>query len=149
MHLSLTVHENNLVFFTSENSTKLLRPNSQFQGLNILSATTMTFDKLLDIFSGNPLISKLKMRTCIIDPNAGMSAEAANRLMNEHPLIKELDLPNIFADIALILIRNLKSMKQLSFHLKNQNECQFMLSQLDNKWKHDISSESSLHYHYI
>lgn len=128
-----------LGYFTSQNVTKFLYANPQLQILTIYSdnsSTNTEFGKLLNMFSKNPCITKLKVGECL----SYVNEDEANQLLLEHPLIEVLDLQDIAfsVDSALILIRKLESLTVFKFCVKRRGEYDRLVSQLDiSKWTHN------------
>lgn len=144
-HLSIKIQGLN-GHFTNENVTDFLHANPQLESLTIYSDNPITktpFGMLLNMINRHPMIRKFKLGECLADVN---KAEV-KRLINEHPLMEELDLQEISfssAD-ALTLLRNLKSLKLFILRLPNRFECSSLVRQLTRGWKHHFMSEERTH----
>lgn len=123
------------VSFTPEMAMKLLNANPHLKRLDI--GLAQTFDKILNVISGNPSISKLTIHGKF---NEDVNEAELNHFASKFPLIEELSIYEYgyIANNANLLIRQLNSLKQFTFWPKDQTECDRILNQLD-KWQHEIS----------
>lgn len=123
----------------------LLLANRQLQGLKVFlhSKSRITIAKLLDMISGNILISKLEIENSNCGKNmtnVNVSASELSRLANEHPVLVELTLSaySLTADVAIAFIGQLPLLNSFEFRIKGNVEYDRLLAQLDGKWKHIV-----------
>lgn len=133
------LEELSLLYCSIENAANLLQANRQLKLLVIVTKFVITFDKLLDMLSRNPLILQLK----IFGGDADTNLIQLNRLISEHPLIEWLVLHEyrIAADDAIMLIRQLNSLKYLHFRVKDRSKWDRLVKQLDNEWNQNVSND--------
>lgn len=104
--------------------------------LNTQLFLKISLDEILDMISGNPLISKLSVSQQSID----VTTAELNRLICEYPLIEELSFGNyrfIKAADALMLIQQLHFLRKFSFVIKNR-EWDLVRYRLNKKWTNHI-----------
>lgn len=133
--------------------TDLLHANKQLQSIKFSfgNYSKLTMSKLLDMISGNKLISELmvtKRNNTVIDVNASELL----RLASEHLTLIKLDLQPCLLEVddAIAFIGILNSLKLFKFQVENHSEYDRLLSKLDSEWKHELSiDEDNIGHHII
>lgn len=146
-HLTLKVHAFNGTFenkFTTKNASRFLRANRQLQSLDIFSSEKITFSELLKIIHNNSALLKLQMSGEDTDTNVF----DVEKLVNEHPLIEEIYLPNcIFTvDNAIKLIGQLNALKEFEIQFRLGYDHDKFVQHLGDKWQHSVTSRDSHHF---
>lgn len=120
------------------NYVEFVRANPQLKTIEFTSRR-MAMKRSLDVIEHNHSISKLeishscRVAVCVY-PND------AKRLVRDHPLLIEVDLPwhQFKADGAIILVRQLNALKIFRFAVNSQSECDDILKQLDCEWNYEV-----------
>lgn len=133
------LHPKDLVisnFFQNDIAANLLHANPQLHSLELIPNTIIALNDLLDMLSASPSIVMLQVRSKIED----VSEVTWNRFVAEHPLMQELVLlkTQFTADRAIMLVRQLNSLKRFEFRVKNRSECDRLVGLLYNEWQHNV-----------
>lgn len=132
--LSIWIGEQSITY---EQAEKLLHANQQLKKLAIDSIPLMALDKLFNMISANPSLSKLNVYGLI----EYVDVVELNPFIGEYPLLIEelrLGIYRLTPEVAMIIINKLKSLKSFLFRVKDRSDCDRFLNQLDNKWQHNV-----------
>lgn len=139
-------HLKHLRLFVDENSKNdFLQANPQLQSISLFCDVEMSMDKLLDLISENPSISKLK----ICGDFVAVTTADVNRLINEHPSIEFLICPSplFTANHVITLIQQLNTLKNFEMCFWDESQSDLLLNELDQmaeEWKYEhICDEDS------
>lgn len=118
-------------YFTRENATKFLHANPQLESLTLYSDNSISrteFSEVMDMLHPHSVVTKLKVGEFW----ACVNVDEAKRFTAEHPVIEELCLQDVIfsENSALIVLRNLKSLKRFDFSMKTQPECNSLVRRL-------------------
>lgn len=126
--------------FTKREAATLLQSSHQLRCVEIDTPSGrqgMTFNTLLNIVAGKSLIEELSLKMDKYSKVVKLSE--VQRLINEHPLLVELYLPNYKFTVAnlLLVIRQLNSLKKFYFQLNDVSEYEHFSTQFrsDGEWK--------------
>lgn len=124
---------------TMMKANRLLRWNPQLHSLviHVNSAQNIGMIVLLDIIKANPEIRNLKMIHNFYWNFTDVNTTNIQRLMREHPSLVELDLISfrISPGDAILLVRQLNSLKQFRFGIADRLEYFRFVHQLDIQWR--------------
>ena len=126
--------------FTMNGLSNLLHANRQLNSLRVLFPVrfeSITLRTITNMIAENPLITNVWISS---RPEINVSTNELWQFANERPSMIELNLPRytIEVDDVVLFIRQMHSLKQFWFKLKDHNECDRLVNQLNNEWKHTI-----------
>lgn len=134
--------------FTLEKAVNLSRANRQLLSLEIEPFVGMRLDELLNTIKENK--SELRKLVFGVPYRAYRYDEVIkkvekvelHRLAKQYPSMQELYLTGyqFTAEDAIYLTGELKSIKHLTFQVKDPAERDRLLNQLDSEWQHNIST---------
>lgn len=134
--------------FTKKNILTLLHANKQLIGLDVYMHENgrMVMSELFKMISENRTIKKFSTMINSGNMIAKVSLIEMMRFAGEHSVLTEIDLfqYQFTADDAIAFMRQLKSLKQLQFQVKDKSEFERFTSQLDSAWEHDHWVSSGL-----
>lgn len=144
-HLEYLKIKHNSISFSQVDD--LLPANPQLQSFHIYADHCGYFiftSHLLHLIRGNSLMKKFVALITEAPTTIANTAEA-QRIISEHPLLVELDLPRhqFKGNDALRFTRELDSLKILRIQI-NEEEYHRLLNQLASEWRHVCDEELSL-----
>lgn len=121
-------------------AVKILHANRQIKSLKVVMFVKTSIESLLDMINANPFISTL----ILLGSNFKANSMGLKRLARERPMLEVLRFHffPITADDAIMLIRQLRSLKLFEFLLRDTSERDRLVNQLDNEWQPDIRIDS-------
>lgn len=138
-----------------QNVGEFLKSNQQLESVEVSQKNyfgdsgLMTVENLLDMIEGNPMLSKLVFdrRERSSQYGTNVTAGDVNRIVREHSQLVELEIKsnhNFDANDAITLMRQLNSLKQFRFDIRDEQYNKFT-EQLDSVWQY-TSKRVQCHY---
>lgn len=132
--------------FAEKGLKSLVHANRQLGCFHIMSDTQMTLTALLEIISGNSLITKVDMmvdiESDVIQP-IRVNAEELERFAKDHPSIVSLCWSGyqLAANDAIAFISKLGSLNHFHFNVMGRWEYDRLTKHLDKKWNFELKRE--------